>query len=92
MKQLFVFIAVCWPVMVNAAEPSISCPSGYIAITEEFMTIADNSCPSGATSVGTADSCLVAPPVGSCIMYAPANTEYTDESGVYEYIAACAME
>lgn len=92
MKQLFVFIAAFWPVMVNAAEPSISCPSGYVAITEEYITIADNSCPSGAISAGTADSCLVASPVGSCIMYAPANTEYADESGVYEYTAACAME
>ncbi len=92
MKRIIVLIMAITPVGAIAAVPSTSCPSGYVAVEEEYMDIADGSCPAGYTSVGTADSCLVSSPSGSCIMYAPANTQYTDESGTYEYAAACPLE
>ena len=41
---------------------------------------------------GVADSCLVSSPSGSCIMYAPANTQYTDLLGIYNFTAACPLE
>lgn len=90
MKRIFLFCALT-PFVANAAAPSTICPSGYIAIDEEYMTIA-TSCPSGTSSAGTADSCLVTSPSGSCIMYAPAGVSYTDSGGTYEYTAPCAME
>ena len=92
MKRIFILFFAITPYASFAAAPSTSCPSGYVAVVEEYMTIANSSCPTGYTSAGTADSCLVSTPSGSCIMYAPANTQYTDESGTYEYTAACPLE
>ena len=86
MKYFYVYLLLLIPSTVYAAEPSTSCPSGYVAIEEEYMDIADGSCPSGYTSAGTADSCLISSPAGSCIMYAPANTEYSDDVGAYKFI------
>lgn len=70
---------------------SFSCPSGYVAVEEDFVTIADSACPSGYTSAGVADSCLVASPVGACIMYAPANVGYSDRTGAYMFEYACPL-
>ena len=75
-----------------ATGPSTSCPSGYVAVVKEHMDIANNSCPAGYTSAGTATSCLASNPGGSCIMYAPANTTYSDNTGSYVFEQACAME
>jgi len=90
MKRI-IFLLAGAPIMAYAAAPSTSCPTGYIAIDEEYITIATN-CPSGTISIGTAESCLVSSPAGDCIMYAPAGVSYTDESGTYEFTDACAME
>ena len=92
MKRISVLIMAIVPCASFAAEPSTSCPSGYVTVVEEYMDIADGSCPSGYKSVGTATSCLISSPAGSCIMYAPAYTEYTDTYGTYEYTAACPLE
>lgn len=92
MKRIIVLVLAIAPVCAIAAEPSTSCPSGYVAVVEEHMDIANTSCPSGYTSAGTATSCLVTSPDGSCIMYAPAGVSYTDATGTYEYTEACAME
>ena len=92
MKRIFILIMTIAPAGAIAAAPSTSCPSGYVAVVEEYMDIADGSCPSGYTSAGTADSCLVALPSGACIMYAPAYTEYTDTYGTYEFTSACPLE
>ena len=92
MKRIFIFVLAIAPIGAFAAAPSTSCPTGYVAVVEEYMTIADSTCPSEYTSAGTADSCLISSPAGSCIMYAPANTQYTDASGTYEYTAACPLE
>ena len=92
MKKIFILFLAIVPCASFAAAPSTSCPSGYIAVVEGYMEIANSSCPYGYTSAGTADSCLVTSPSGSCIMYAPANTQYTDASGTYEYTAACPLE
>ena len=92
MKRVIVLFLAITPIGAFAVAPSTSCPSGYATIEEEYMTIADGSCPTGYTAVGTADSCLISSPAGSCIMYAPANTQYTDESGTYEFEQACPLE
>ena len=92
MKRIIVLYLAIAPVCAIAAEPSTSCPSGYVAVVEEHMDIANNSCTSGYTSAGTATSCLVTSPDGSCIMYAPVGVSYTDATGTYEFEQACAME
>ena len=92
MKRIFILILAIVPVGAIAAAPSTSCPSGYVAVVEEYMEIANSSCQSGYTSAGTADSCLILSPAGACIMYAPANTEYSDSTGIYEFTAACPLE
>ncbi len=92
MKQIFILILVIAPIGAFAAEPSTSCPYHYTAVYEEYMTIAEDLCPARYTSVGTADSCLVSSPSDSCIMYAPANTEYSDDVGAYKFIVDCPME
>ena len=92
MKRIIVLVLAIMPVGAIAAAPSTSCPSGYVAVVEEHMDIANSSCPSGYTSAGTATSCLVTSPDGSCIMYAPAGVLYTDSTGTYQYAYACAME
>ena len=92
MKRIIVLVLAIAPVCAIAAEPSTSCPSGYVAVVEEHMDIANNSCTSGYTSAGTATSCIASNPGGSCIMYAPANTTYSDNTGSYVFEQACAME
>ena len=92
MKRIIVLVLAIAPVGAIAAEPSTSCPSGYVAVVEEHMDIANTSCPTGYTSAGTATSCLVTSPDGSCIMYAPAGVSYTDATGTYEFEQPCAME
>ena len=92
MKRIIVLVLAIAPVCAFAVEPSTSCPSGYVAVVEEHMDIANTSCPSGYTSAGTATSCIASNPGGSCIMYAPANTTYSDNTGSYVFEQACAME
>ena len=92
MKRIFILIFVIAPCASFAAEPSTSCPAGYVAVVEEDMEIADSTCPAGYTSAGTADTCLVSNPAGSCIMYAPTGVTYTDSSGSYEFTSACPLE
>ena len=92
MKIIIVLVLAIAPCASFAAAPSTSCPSGYTAVFEEHMDIANSSCPSGYSSAGTATSCLVSTPGGSCIMYAPTNTTYSDSTGSYVFEQACAME
>ncbi|MBP3316197.1 MAG: hypothetical protein J6L70_01175 [Alphaproteobacteria bacterium] len=89
MKRI-IFFLMCVPILAHAAAPSVSCPSGYIAIDMPDIIIA-TSCPSGYVSVGTAESCLVSNPAGTCIMYAPVGMSYTDDTGTYEFTDACPM-
>ena len=86
-RIIFVLLAIA-PYASFAAAPSTSCPTSYVAVVEEDMDIANSS----YTSAGTATSCLVIVPSGSCIMYAPANTRYSDRSGTYIFEQACPME
>ena len=92
MKRIIALLLAIAPMGAFAAAPSTSCPSGYTAVVEEHMDIANSSCPSGYSSAGTATSCLASNPGGSCIMYAPTNTTYSDNTGSYVFEQACAME
>ncbi len=90
MKRIFLILLLL-PLCANAAGLSTSCPSGAIMINEEHMTVA-TSCPSGTVSAGTADSCLVESPSGSCIMYVPAGVTYLNDVGEYKYTEPCALK
>ena len=92
MKRIFILFFTITPCASFGAAPSTSCPAGYVAVVESYMEIADSTCPSGYTSAGTADSCLIPSPAGSCIMYAPTGVTYTDSSGSYEFTSACPLE
>lgn len=91
MKHIIIICFVMMPIAVNAAAPSTSCPAGFVAVDEPYLTIESTLCPSGTTSVGEAETCLTSSPAGSCMMYAPAATEYTDETGTYEYTEVCPL-
>ncbi len=93
MKRIFIFVLAIAPIGAFAAAPSTSCPTGYVTVVEEYMEIANSTCSSGYTSAGTAYSCLIPSPAGSCIMYAPAGVTYTDDNGSsYEFTSACPLE
>lgn len=94
MKTLVVIFLLLCPCIAIGAEPSTSCPVGYVAIDAPDITISNASCPNGYISVGAADSCLVSTPSGSCVMYAPTGTEYTDTNAPhkYEFVSVCPME
>lgn len=90
MKRIIIVCSVMMPVVANAAAPSTSCPAGYVEVAES-LTISGGACPSGTTSIGTADSCLVASPAGSCMMYAPTGMTFTDDTGSYEFTEICPL-
>lgn len=92
MKQIIILCLIFAPCMSFAAEPSTSCPENYVSVIEDYMTIAQDACPDGYISAGTATSCLASNPGGSCIMYAPVGVSYTDATGTYEFEQPCAME
>ena len=92
MKRIFILIMAIAPIGAFAAAPSTTCPAGYVAVEESYMEIADSACPIGYTFVGTANSCLISSPAGSCIMYAPTNITYTDDTGSYEFTSACPLK
>ena len=58
MKRIFFVILAIAPMGAIAAGPSTSCPAGYTAVVTDYITIADDACPSGHTSIGTATSCM----------------------------------
>lgn len=90
MKKL-IYLILFIPGPLYAAAPTIYCPSGFVAVNEAYLTIAGDVCPPGTTSVGIAKSCLVSTPSGTCIMYAPTNTTYTDSTGSYEFTEICPL-
>ena len=77
--------------MAYADAPSTSCPTGFIAVVEEYMTLTDGVCPAGYVSAGTAASCLVSSPAGSCMMYVPADVDFNDGGGTYHYTEMCPL-
>lgn len=85
MKKFIVIGTVLISGAAFAADPSTTCPSGYTTITESNVVLANTTCPSGYTSIGTVTSCLLASPSGSCYMFAPANTTYSNAKGSYRY-------
>ena len=89
MKNIILFFCVV-PVLTFANTPSTSCPTGYIALDEEYITVA-TTCPSGTISVGTAESCLGTTTNGECYMYTPVGMSFTDDSGTYEFTDVCPM-
>ncbi len=93
MKRIIVLLLAIVPMYAIAAEPSILCPSGYQQLTKSAITISDDACPAGHTSVATARACdsvaLLVNKPQTCIMFAPANTNYSDRTGTYVYTESC---
>lgn len=74
-----------------AAGPVTVCPSGYIAVEEEFIQLMGNC--AVYNTVGSVNSCINGTSIdGVCMMYAPANTTYSDETGSYEFTEDCPLE
>ncbi len=69
---------------------STNCPDGYISTEESDITVA-TTCPSGTVSAGTAESCAISNPNGSCLLYAPAGMQLDDNVGTYEFTDACPL-
>lgn len=74
-----------------AATLSVSCPTDYVAIQEDFLYVANSSCSSGS-EIYTAQSCLEENPSGSCFMFAPANMLFPDDTGMFLFTSVCVME
>lgn len=89
---LLIIIGSIFIKQAYAAPPSSNCPTGYTAIEEPYITIAETTCPSGQIVIDDANSCLESSPNFSCIMYAPADVTYSDESGSYTFTSACPLE
>lgn len=92
MKYICAILGMFWVMGVAmAADPITACPSGYVAVIESVMIISDDACPAGYKSAGAAHSCLLPSPGGSCIMYAPAETDYNDANGTYVFEQVCLL-
>lgn len=53
MKKIFAFILLF---VLPANADGLSCPSGYITVEEQYVTVAD-TCPDGTIMTGSADVC-----------------------------------
>lgn len=91
MKRILIVCFAVLPIAANGAAPSTSCPAGYVEATETAMIVSSGACPSGYVSVGTADSCMVSSPAGSCMMYVPTGMIFTDDNGSYEFTEICPL-
>ena len=89
-------LMICGVTNALAATPSTSCPLYYAAHQETAMIIAEEACPTGYVKITPASitgSCLETPHNMVCLMYAPADTTYTDDTGhSYEFTQACPLE
>ncbi|MBQ8294357.1 MAG: hypothetical protein IJX89_03155 [Alphaproteobacteria bacterium] len=65
------------------------CPSGFLAITYDNLTLANSSCPTGTYAIGTITACSdIGTDEQECGLFMPAGT-HTDETGTYEYSEPC---
>lgn len=92
MKKILMMFCICVCEYAHAAEPTTACPSGYKAVTTTGFEVRYTICPSGYIAVDTVKSCLDSNPNGTCIMFPPENTEYSDNTGTYVFDEACVME
>ncbi len=91
MKKI-ILLVFAFPFSVHAAEPATTCPTGYMSVNEGAVIIVNEStCPTDYTSTGTVQSCLLASPAGVCMMFAPENTPYSDNTGEYIFTQACQL-
>ena len=91
MRLVCLLVGIIVSTSAMAAAPGTSCPSGYVAINETAMIVADGACPTGYRSVGDAVSCLLPTPAGVCMMFAPADTAYSDDTGVWRFEDICPL-
>lgn len=102
MKKLFILLCVTGLSIcvitfdAPAAAPTTTCPAGYAAVNSAIRIVND-SCSGNSQPVkifGADDNpttCLVASPSGVCFMYAPADTNFTDPSGTYQFSQICPL-
>lgn len=89
--MLFVLIIATGMTNLYAESPNQTCPAGYMAVKNNDMLLANGPCPDGYKDVGTVTSCLVASPDGTCAMFVPADSTYTDEIGTYRHTNICPL-
>ncbi len=93
--QIFmcVLVASVLSSVANAAAPSTTCPTGYIAVVDKYVVLSGAACTNfyKATS-SNIPSCLSGTSHGAkCWMYAPANMDFTDDTGTYQFTTACPL-
>lgn len=94
MKILVFFLMFfCFIIDSFGGSPITECPSGFIAVEEENYNILDEtaSCPIGTQAISVYNNSCSDDPSFDCIMYAPSNTQYTDETGTYIYTEICPL-
>lgn len=91
MKRIVTLLILLIPNFAMAATLSVSCPTDYVAIQEDFLDVANSSCSPGS-EIYTAQSCLEENPSGSCFMFAPANMLFPDDTGMFSFTSVCVME
>ena len=76
MKRIFILIMAIVPIGAFAAAPSTSCPAGYVTVVEEYMEIADSTCPTGYTSAVPADGYTVGHVLSAISIYSSPTVTY----------------
>lgn len=94
MKKLLIFVFLgALSSGAFAASAITTCPAGYTSVVESAFTIVDGACPAGTTNVDSMakSTCLVSAPAEACFLYAPANTDFTDNTGTYQFSDICPL-
>ncbi len=95
MKKFVIFIvgmiACCGARGATILPPSCR-PFGLQSIVKSDQLLTEGSCPSGYKLVGSVMSCMQSVSHG-CYMYAPSNTEFSDDTGTFEFVGdGCPLE
>lgn len=92
--KIFIISAILFYVSQAAygITPSTTCPAGYKTISRPEFTLQTTQCNSGDKETGEISTCLSTSPTAICWMYAPANTTYSDDMGIYEFTEICPLK
>ncbi len=92
-KLIFFLMFFCFITDSFSASLITECPSGFIAVEEEDYNIVDEaeSCPTGTQVISGYNNSCIDNSGFDCVMYAPADIQYTDETGTYIYTEICPL-
>lgn len=95
MKIIYSCLGLVFIGVASAAEPTTSCPSGYIEVIEDGLFFTDGSSHLGTTPAGydTPSLCYrsgTSSVYSKCFVTTMTNTTYTDSNGsAYQYTTPC---